>query len=391
MALKDHIEFLTNKVGVRPPASQAERNASVYIENQFKEHGLETGALVYPALRNYSWYYAVAYSLYPLAVMIYPSQPWFAVTLTFLATLFWRLDLYLWPAIVRTFAGSKKSQTILGRKPAYEESRQIIFITAAYDSRKSYALGSFVNHYYYRLILIGDILRSIQLLALTSGAVFTIFSMTRWSRIVWCITWPGSLLLTILMAMELRRWLSGIWASTINDNDSSIAVLIGLAEELQQRPCQHCDVILAALGSDRDANLGMHKLLSLIEKELHSTTDVINLEAVGGGKLRILGREGISRPIPATDDLIDLGYMIAKGLNMEFQETEQIILRTSGAIARSRGFRSISLMGIDSDGLPCNFRETSKRSEKLAFVKEEKLIGVVDVIMQMIHLIDQQV
>ena len=391
MALKDHIEFLTNKVGVRPPASQAERNASVYIENQFKEHGLETGALVYPALRNYSWYYALAYLIYPLAVMIYPSRPWLAAALTFLATLLWRLDLYLWPGIVRTFAGAKKSQAILGRKPAYEESRQIIFITAGYDSRKSYALGPRISQYYYRLILTGDILRSVQLFALTGGAIFTIFAMTRWSRILWCITWPGSLLLTMMMALELHRWLSGLWLSTVNDNDSSIAVLIGLAEELQQHPCQHCDVILAALGSDRDANLGMHKLLSLIEKELRSTTDVINLEAVGGGKLRILGREGISRPIPATDDLIDLGYMIAKGLNMEFQETEQSVLRTSGAIARSLGFRSVSLMGIDSDGLPCNFRETTKRSEKLTAVKEDKLIGVVDVITQMIHLIDQQV
>jgi len=391
MALKNHIEFLTNKIGVRPPSSQAERNASVYIENQFKERGLETGTLVYPALRNYSWYYAVAYFLYPLAVMIYPSRPWLAAILTFLATLFCRLDLYLWPGIVRAFAGSKMSQTVLGRKPAYEESRQIIFITASYDSRKSYAVGTFINHYYYRLILISDILRSVQFIALTSGAVFTIFSLTHWSRIVWCITWPGSLLLTVMMALELHRWLSGVWLSTINDNDSSVAVLIGLAEELKQRPCQHCDVILAALGSERDANLGMHKLLSLIEKGLRSTTDIINLEAVGGGKLRILGREGISRPIPATDDLIDLGYMIAKGLNMEFQETEQVMIRTSGAIARSRGFRSVSLMGIDSDGLPCNFRETSKRSEKMALVKEEKLIGVVDIIMQMIHLIDQQV
>ncbi|MCE5196678.1 MAG: hypothetical protein LLG09_06070 [Negativicutes bacterium] len=391
MALTDHVEFLTNKVGVRPPASQAERNASVYIENQFKEHGLETGTLVYPALRNYSWYYALAYLIYPLAVMIYPSRPWLAVALTFLAALLWRLDLYLWPGIVRIFAGSKKSQAVLGRKPAYEESRQIIFITAGYDSRKSYALGPRINRYYYRLILMGDILRSVQLLALTGGAVFTIFAMTRWSRILWRITWPGSLFLTLMMALELHRWLSGLWLSAVNDNDSSIAVLIGLAEELQRQPCQHCDVILAALGSDRDANLGMHKLLTLVEKELRSTTDVINLEAVGGGKLRILGREGISRPIPATDDLIDLGYMIAKGLNMEFQETEQSVLRTSGAIARSRGFRSVSLMGIDSDGLPCNFRETTKRSEKLAAVKEEKLSGVVDVIAQMIHLLDQQV
>ena len=75
MALKDHIEFLSAHIGIRPPASQAEANASLYMEQRFAEQGLETGGANFPALRNYAWYYGLGYFLYILAVLLFPSQP----------------------------------------------------------------------------------------------------------------------------------------------------------------------------------------------------------------------------------------------------------------------------------------------------------------------------
>jgi hypothetical protein len=391
MVLKEHIEFLSAHIGIRPPASQAETNAAGYMEQRFSEQGLETGGAEFPALRNYAWLYVIGYLLYLFAVMLFPSQPLGALFITVLAMLLFRLDVYLWPKFSYLLAGKRKSRFVVGRKRAYEESRHIIIITTSLDSRKGYAMGAGLRSSILRMEYFSGFLRTLQLVALLAGVVLNLFSMTFWVRICWMLTWPGSLLFLLLFSLELRRWLNGSWLTTVNDNDSSLAVLLGIAERLRERPFQHCDVVLAALGADRDAHLGMHHLLASLEPDWCSATDIINLEAVGGGRLRFLSREGLSRPIPATEDLLDLGQLIAQSLNMELQATDRHTRRTSGAVARSRGYRSLTLMGMDRDGLPSHFSEVRKRSDKLDLIQEEQLENVVTTLLHMIQMIDHQV
>lgn len=391
MAMKASIEFLSSHFGIRPPASQAEENATTYMEQRFSEHGLETGVALFPAMRNYAWYYVIGYLFYIIAVMLFPSQPFLALFVTFLGMVLFRIDIYLWPKLSALFSGKHESRFVVGRKRAYDESRHIFIISTSLDSRKGYAMGGYLRSSILRLEFFSGFLRTLQLFALLVGVILSFFSMTFWVRICWMITWPGSILFLLLFSLELRRWINGSWLTTVNDNDSSLAVLLGVADRLREKPFQHCDVVLAALGADRDAHLGMHHLLASLEPEWRSATDIINLEAVGGGRLRFLSREGLSRPIPATEELLDLGQLIAQSLNMELQATDRHTRRTSGAVARSKGYRSLTLMGMDRDGLPCHFNEVRKRSDKLALIQEEQLENVVTTLLHMIQMIDHQV
>lgn len=390
MELKEHIRELSAFGFARPPASEAEEAAGSYLEENFINYGLETGRIVYPVLKNYSWFNVLTYFLYILAIMVFPSAPLIAVLITAMASFLMRLDLYLWPAISRFFAWKNRSFSIVGRKKASEESRHTILITASMDSRKGYYLSAGLRSWITKLEYISGLSRTLQLLALTAGAVLSQFSITFWVRISWMVTWPGSILLWLLFYLELRRWFNGSWHSTVNDNDSSLAVLLGLADRLREVEFQHCDVVLAALGGDRDAGVGMHNLLSSLPSVWQKNTDIINLEAVGGGKLRWLGREGLSRPIPASEELLDLGELIARGLETELLVSERLTRRTSGAVARSRGYAAITLMGMDKDGLACNFTQTVNRVEKFALVSEEQMVAVREAILSMIALTDHQ-
>ena len=391
MALKEHIDFLSSHFGVRPPGSHAEENAAAYMEQRFSELGLETGTATFPALRNYAWYYAFGYFLYIFSVMLFPSQPIWATIFTFCAMLLFRLDVFLWPKLSFLLSHRRKSRFVVGRKKALEESRQIMIVTTSMDSRKGYAMGGGLRASILRLEFFAGILRTVQLVAFLIASVLSFFSMTFWVRVLWMVTWPGSLLFLLLFSLEFRRWINGSWLTTVNDNDSSLAVMLGMADSLRERTFQHCDVVFAVLGGDRDAHLGMHHLLASLEPDWRSTTDIINLEAVGGGKLRFLSREGLSRPIPATEDLLDLGQLIGESLNMELQISDRHTRRTSASVARSKGYRSVTLMGMDKDGLPYHFNEARKRNEKLDLMQEDQLNNVVNTVLHMIQMIDHQV
>lgn len=390
MDLKEHIRNLGDFGYARPPGSANEKAAAGYLQEQFGILGLEVGKIQYPVLQAYSWFYALNYFLYLLAVMLFPARPIYAVFLTALATMFLRLDLYIWPTISRLLAFRGNSQTILGIKKAYEETRHTVLLTVSMDSRKGYYLSAGLRSWIIRLEYISGVLRSFQLLFLLAGSILARFSLVFWVRLTWMATWPGAILLWLLFYLELRRWLNGSWHSTVNDNDSSLALLLGVAETLKEQPFQHCDVVLAALGGDRDASLGMHNLLSGPYADWQKDVDIINLEAVGGGKLRLLSREGLSRPIPAQEELLDLGELIAENFETELLISEKATKRTSAAVARSKGFSAITLVGLDKDGLPCNFTQTRNRQEKFDLIEEERLQSVRNFVLKMIALIDHQ-
>ena len=77
-----------------------------------------------------------------------------------------------------------------------------MIVTTSMDSRKGYAMGGGLRASILRLEFFAGILRTVQLVAFLIASVLSFFSMTFWVRVLWMVTWPGSLLFLLLFSLE---------------------------------------------------------------------------------------------------------------------------------------------------------------------------------------------
>jgi acetylornithine deacetylase/succinyl-diaminopimelate desuccinylase-like protein len=162
-----------------------------------------------------------------------------------------------------------------------------------------------------------------------------------------------------------------------NDNLSSVAVLLALADELREHPVPGVRVLLVSTGSEESFMEGMQGFMRRHSPVLdRDRTEVVCLECVGSPNLVVVEGEGMLRmrdyPHAARESLAEAaaeaGVPVRRGL--------RTIAATDGLIALRAGYRTATLGGIDWTMFPSDYHWPSDIPDNLSWGSIEGAIAI---------------
>ncbi len=118
------------------------------------------------------------------------------------------------------------------------------------------------------------------------------------------------------------------------------------------------DIWFVAAGASELGAAGMHAFLRDHKRDIRGCF-LINLDAVGAGSLSILSREGLDDTRACDRRISRLCKRVAENLHIELDEAPYDYAQTDATEAMRGSVRSLTLMGLDANGLPA-FRGTNE-------------------------------
>ena len=162
-----------------------------------------------------------------------------------------------------------------------------------------------------------------------------------------------------------------------NDNLSAVAVILELAERLQERPVEGLRVLLLSTGSEESFMEGMQGFARRHFPSLDpGRTEVLCLECVGGPTMVAVEGEGMLRIRDYPMDMREKLAAAAAEVGVEVRRGLRTVAATDGLIALRAGYPTVTLASIDDTGLPLNYHWPSDRPEALHWETIEQAITV---------------
>jgi hypothetical protein len=157
-----------------------------------------------------------------------------------------------------------------------------------------------------------------------------------------------------------------------NDNLSSVAVLVALADALRERPPRGVRVVLLSTGSEESFMEGMQGFGRRHFSELPpATTEFVCLECVGSPELCVVEGEGMLKmrhyPADAREALDRAGSLAGVRLRRGLKT----VAASDALIPLRAGYRVSMLGGIDDTKFPSNYHWPSDTPENLTWESME--------------------
>lgn len=184
--------------------------------------------------------------------------------------------------------------------------------------------------------------------------------------------WPRSLAepsAVFLLAFALLLAWGGVRGRPVagaNDNGSGVAVALALAARLRaEDPSRPLWVVLT--GAEEVGERGAKAFFRRHRAELpRESVDVVNLDNVGGGRLRYLEGEGMVGYVPYDARLVAAARVLALHRDPEgVLPWGNLILPTDGLVARRFGYAAITFTGVGEDGLIPDYHWPTDTIERL--------------------------
>jgi acetylornithine deacetylase/succinyl-diaminopimelate desuccinylase-like protein len=151
-----------------------------------------------------------------------------------------------------------------------------------------------------------------------------------------------------------------------NDNLSSVAVLVALAQELAESPPDGVRVILLSTGSEEGFMEGMQAFGRRHFGELdRASTEFVCLECVGSPHLCVVEAEGMLRMRPYTESSREALARAGAVAGVELTRGLRTVAATDALIALRAGYPACTLGGIDETKFPANYHWGSDTPDNL--------------------------
>lgn len=164
-----------------------------------------------------------------------------------------------------------------------------------------------------------------------------------------------------------------------NDNLSAVAVILGLAQQLIERPVEGVRVLLVSAGSEESFSEGMAAWGRRHFPELpRDTTWVVAVDSVGSPTLCLPLSEGFLRNYDydpalrrdAAEVAAELGATLAPDFRFSFASDAQI--------AHHAGYRSMLVSSIDELRTPSNYHWPTDTADRVSYATVADAVAVVD-------------
>lgn len=231
--------------------------------------------------------------------------------------------------------------------------RPLVLLVAHYDTQR----GSWLFAPWFRPVLplffkaaYGAV--GLALVGLVAGAVAGWWG-SGWEGWRWAAG-AGGLLTAVLMGFLALAGLTGRPVNGANDNGSGTAVVLALAERWAGRPVPGVELRFLFTGAEEVGTRGMWAYLKSLGPSRQRPIYVVNVDNVGGDRLRALLNEGMLLPVPCGARLRRLAEGLAREGRLSLWP-RMLLLSTDAGPAAVQGHEVITFIGLDDRGGISNY------------------------------------
>ncbi len=347
--------YLAARLLHRSAQSECERDAAEFIERRFRENTPDVSTESFFCIENYPYLFASYLSEYLVVGAL--SLWWPLIAFLYGGAIF---VLYLFEfsgfrglsRFLPQFPSQNVVARFLGTRP-----KSLVVVTAHYDSGFASPLSS--PRVLPWLRTLQNVLLAAMVVVLATCVADFISSrggeVNDLSLAIRCVA-IAVLLTGALLLFSVSSQGEDIRGA--NGNASGVAALLQLAERFGESPIEEADVWLVATGSHESWMGGMRQFLDEHKLDRHNTY-LLNLEGVGAGKLHYLTREGMLHAMPSSKEMV----AIASDLSGDYDMAPGVMrsVPTEAHIPLMRELKAMTVMGLDTDGLPPHWNQISDR------------------------------
>jgi len=344
----DHIRYLVDIVGYRPPTSEGERWASKYIAGTLKDLGISHQIEAFQSYRTFSYPYMIIFAVSLLGGLLACNHGF----LGFLVSLFGAVAFYLENTtgdFVSRALPHDPSQNVVGRIPPQEQVRHKVVLVAHYDTSRS---GLSFHPRLVQGFRTASVLTIVSVFgipaAILVGGLF-------WSGLFGLFRTLAEIWLFLDIVVLLHREVYGKNVYGANDNASGVGVVLALAERFSKEPLKRTELWVVATGCEEAGFVGMRAFLKQNGPELRDAL-ILNFDNVGIGRLRYITGEGMIRSYPSDPEMLLLSSeVVRENPDLKLSPHEYRTLPTDGYAALVQGYRAMSVMAFDEEGVIPNW------------------------------------
>lgn len=376
--LYDHVRRFATAFGPRPAGSPNETAAREVLKDYLHQHGIHQTTHL-PFSTTNTWGYGL---IAPLILALIPQC--IPHTNRYLRTAVSLLSLQQsWLAL----NGQMRYQPLYRLYPQYPGGTLIARIPAAQTPKHTVVLVGHTDSNKHRPTFSPELKRYLRLastsihVAMLGNVIASLLDEPR-SR----LTTTAYMLFSLvsLIGDELGPYVEGA-----NDNGSAMACVLGLGEQALATPLNSTEIWLAFTGSEEVSHDGLNVMLDHYGAQLQDAY-WIDFEMVGKGSIHFVEQyHGLSYLVkcqPDADTLHLAQTVAAKHPELQVSGSEPLIY-DEVATLRRRGFRGITLVGLDSDGYLGNWHQ---RTDTIENIEPHALERAAQFAWHMIKHLDQQ-
>lgn len=360
----EYLRPLVEEVGPRGSTTEQEAAAADYAWHTLYGLGLYRVRLERFLSARSAWHpYAVCSALGVLATFIYPLYGRVSALAAALVAAFAIIcalaELNFQDNPVRAVLPKGPSQNVVGVVPSRLVPKRKVVLVAHLDTHRTpWLFGS-----RWRVVLFAVMV----ILGFVGGAfniaLFALGVATGWEWI-----FPASLGSAAVLSLCCLACLQADctpYTVGANDNASGVGVVLHLAHLLRDQPLLETEVWVLLSGCEEVGCYGMRDFLDRYG-DLLGDAYFLNFETVGVGALCYATREGMTYPYFSDVSLLDVAEAIAQR-HPAWQVTPKALLAgyTETGLVVQRGFRGITLVGLDEGGFLPYWHQREDTLDKL--------------------------
>jgi len=268
----------------------------------------------------------------------------------------------------------ESSQNVVGRIPATGGVHRKVVLSAHYDTSRTGLL------FHPRVVGHFRAVSMLTFLAVFGLPVLIVLGGWFWSGLFGFLRGLAVLWLVVIGVVLLHREVYGLNLYGANDNASGTGVVLSLAEKLAGKPLQNTEVWIAATGSEEAGLTGMTAFLARHRNELEDAL-IINLDHVGVGQIKYVTGEGMIKAFPSDPELLMLSAeVVRENPDLSPVPHEHRTCPSDAYAALVQGYRAMSIVALDEDGVVPNWHWETDRIENLEernLEDTERFVGIL--------------
>jgi len=345
-ALFAHVHALAEEIGPRGTGTAGEAAAAAYVKDRLAALGLTPGESTFAAVPSQNVFPLAIDAAALLALIVYPLggalSRWTAAVLALsTAPMLWQ-TIRTSNCLLRPLLPKIMSRNVVARvEPRCERCRDVVLLAHLDTNRCRLAWQSGMVRNLRPLTHLTLGMLAIPGLLYLLGAVLG-GAMWAW----WISLLPASYVLGTVITLLIDD--RSPFSRGAHDNAASVAIALGLAAHLVDRPLERTRVWLAFTGAEETDHAGLYSLLRDYRTALQDAL-FIGLEGLGSGRLVYLTRQGLCaryRPDPALLEIAGRVAAAEPGLGAcaaEMTGEDEV------GTLRRQGYTAICLAGQDPD------------------------------------------
>lgn len=184
----------------------------------------------------------------------------------------------------------------------------------------------------------------------------------------------------------MLQWELSPFAPGANDDLSGVAVLLGIAQEIVKDPPPNIEFFFLAAGSEEPHCNGMEAFIKAHKGELpKENTYFINMECLGGGRLKYVTREGFIILQRHHHTLIQLCESVARKYEIDFKPCSTVA-HSDSIVPLVKGYKSIGIISLNENFVPTNYHRPTDTENKIDYdlldQAEETILEIIAMLIE---------